>query len=152
MNIKQDLGCGIIVLNKEGKILLGQRVKSKEGEPTLMYSLPGGGVDENEMPFDACKRELLEETGLIYKDGIPLCKCDLSINNYYYKQDVTYICTDYEGTLKDTPDEMINWRFYSIQEILQRLVEGELYPAAAVSITNYLNWLGARDYVERLSM
>lgn len=152
MDKKVANGCGIIVLNKEGNILLGQRVKSKEGEPKLMYSLPGGEVEEDERQVDACIRELKEETGLTYLNGIPICECIVEVNPFYYKDDVTYVCTDYEGTLRDTPDEMINWNFYSIKEILTMLVEGKLYPAAGVSITNYLNWLGARDYVERLSM
>lgn len=152
MDTRQDIGCGIIVLNEEGHILLGQRVKSKEGEPTMMFSLPGGGVEKNETAIGACIRELREETGLIYKDGIPLCECSLQINYYYYKNDSTYICTSYEGELRDTPDEMINWKFYSIKDTLKLLLEGKLYPAAAVSISNYINWLGARDYVERVSM
>lgn len=152
MSIRQDIGCGIIVLNDEGKILLGQRVKSKEGEPTMMFSLPGGGLEKNETAIGACIRELKEETGLTYIDGLPLCECSLQINDYYYKNDSTFICTKYSGELRDTPDEMINWEFYSLEDILGMLLRGKLYPAAAVSIANYINWLGVKEYGKRLSM
>ena len=50
---------GIVVFNREGKVLLGARV----GYPdTLQF--PQGGMDEGETPVAAARRELFEEIGL----------------------------------------------------------------------------------------
>ena len=50
-----------VVLNPRGEVLLIQR----RNEPFKgHYALPGGFVDIGETVEDACRRELLEETGV----------------------------------------------------------------------------------------
>ncbi|MBP9721851.1 MAG: RNA pyrophosphohydrolase [Gammaproteobacteria bacterium] len=51
---------GIILLNKEGKILLAER----NGMPNT-WQLPQGGIDPNESPLQALYREVQEEIGLL---------------------------------------------------------------------------------------
>ncbi|MEU0544710.1 NUDIX domain-containing protein [Nocardia sp. NPDC005978] len=46
---------------ERGRVLLARHVAG-QGEPT--WTLPGGGVEHGEDPFDAVTRELREETGL----------------------------------------------------------------------------------------
>lgn len=46
---------GIVI--KDGKILVSYSPKNQT------YSLPGGGIEEGETPFDAIKREFMEEIG-----------------------------------------------------------------------------------------
>lgn len=46
-----------IVFNKDGKIAIFNKSNKNE------YKLPGGGIDKNENPKEAFKREVLEETG-----------------------------------------------------------------------------------------
>lgn len=56
-----------IILEKEGKILLGQKPKDVGPYPNTWH-LPGGGVKlEEESLEDAVKREIKEETGLEVK-------------------------------------------------------------------------------------
>ena len=49
-----------ILISKEGKLVLIKRTKPETG---TYYVTPGGGVEYQETPLKALKRELLEETG-----------------------------------------------------------------------------------------
>lgn len=51
-------GIGAIVLNEKKQIFLGQRIDSPSA-----WQLPQGGIDQNENPFQALKREMREEIG-----------------------------------------------------------------------------------------
>lgn len=62
MNNKYYTVCGIVEI--EGKILL---VRHTYGTAKNRILLPGGFVQENELPTDAIEREILEETGVIAK-------------------------------------------------------------------------------------
>lgn len=48
-----------IVIREDGKIALLNKVNKN------IYKLPGGGIEDNETPEEAFKREILEETGCI---------------------------------------------------------------------------------------
>ena len=53
-------GVGIMLLNEEGKVFVGQRLDS-----TLeAWQMPQGGIDDGETPRAAALRELTEETGV----------------------------------------------------------------------------------------
>ena len=53
-------GVGIIVLNKNNEVFVGKR----KDNPIDKWQMPQGGIDNNETPFDAMKRELAEETSI----------------------------------------------------------------------------------------
>ena len=51
---------GVMLLNREGKVFVGQRLDS-----TLeAWQMPQGGLDEGEEPLEGALRELEEETGI----------------------------------------------------------------------------------------
>jgi putative (di)nucleoside polyphosphate hydrolase len=53
-------GAGIMLINREGKVFVAQRIDS-----TLeAWQMPQGGLDEGEDPQDGALRELEEETGI----------------------------------------------------------------------------------------
>ncbi len=59
---------GIMIVNKEGKVLVIERAKFPPG-----YSLPAGHIDNGENPATAVKREAYEEVGLtIHKPQLVL--------------------------------------------------------------------------------
>ena len=67
MNLSEDfekgwrLGVGIILINQENKIFMGERIDNKGA-----WQMPQGGVNiaKNESLDNAAKRELYEETGV----------------------------------------------------------------------------------------
>ena len=54
---KVRLGARGIVIREDGKIAVFNKSNKNE------YKLPGGGIEKEEKPEDAFKREVLEETG-----------------------------------------------------------------------------------------
>lgn len=58
---------GVMVLNREGLVWVGQRLSDgnseSDGTPQL-WQMPQGGIDEGEDPRAAAYRELFEETGI----------------------------------------------------------------------------------------
>jgi len=58
---------GVMLLNHEGKVWIGNRIASNNteysGSPKL-WQMPQGGIDDGEEPETASLRELYEETGV----------------------------------------------------------------------------------------
>tara|TARA_Y100000590_G_scaffold153773_3_gene176637 strand:- start:312 stop:782 length:471 start_codon:yes stop_codon:yes gene_type:complete len=50
---------GMMIINKQKKILVGRRLD----HPSGFWQMPQGGIDENENPQEAVWREMMEEIG-----------------------------------------------------------------------------------------
>lgn len=56
---------GMMVLNREGLAFIGRRTEGPEHlDPTHVWQMPQGGIDEDEDPYKAALRELYEETSI----------------------------------------------------------------------------------------
>lgn len=58
-NRRYRLGVGIMLMNREGLIFVGQRID----RPEEAWQMPQGGIEEGESPRQAALRELREELG-----------------------------------------------------------------------------------------
>jgi putative (di)nucleoside polyphosphate hydrolase len=55
----------MMVLNRAGHVFIGRRTDGPEHiDPTHVWQMPQGGIDENEDPYKAALRELYEETSI----------------------------------------------------------------------------------------
>ena len=71
------------ILIKGNKILIGY------GKKEDFYIIPGGGIENNETYLDCCKREVLEETGIVCKPiinylNIETFFLDRNHNHHYF--------------------------------------------------------------------
>jgi putative (di)nucleoside polyphosphate hydrolase len=58
---------GIMVLNREGLVFTGKRKAKPDAEESgtqFLWQMPQGGIDKDEDPEPAARRELYEETGI----------------------------------------------------------------------------------------
>ncbi|HXD44609.1 MAG TPA: RNA pyrophosphohydrolase [Pseudolabrys sp.] len=56
---------GIMVINTYGRVFVGRRAGGPEHvDPTHVWQMPQGGIDEGEDPYKAALRELYEETNI----------------------------------------------------------------------------------------
>ena len=77
-------GAGIMLLNREGKVFVAQRLDNAADA----WQMPQGGLDEGETPEQGALRELEEETGIPREKVEILARCE-------------------EPLLYDLPDELL---------------------------------------------
>lgn len=91
-----------ILLNKDGKVLLGKRVR---GNAAGQWALIGGKPNRNELEENAIVREVQEELGLFFKPTFWLEEKDtISVPGEEWK--VVYYFGPVEGGLKLKSDEI----------------------------------------------
>jgi 8-oxo-dGTP diphosphatase len=111
------VGVGVFV-KKEGKILVGKR-KGAHGAGT--WALPGGHLDPGESFETCCKREVLEETGLIINNVLPV----VFTNDIFHDEGLHYVTLFLKGDyhfgepIVAEPRHCEEWRWVSPDRIPQ---------------------------------
>lgn len=97
--VKKRISCRGIVINN-GKILLSHELNKN------VYMSPGGGLEEDESLEECCKREILEETGVVAAVGEQI----FTINEYVFNELYIahyFLCSAIgEGNASLTPTEI----------------------------------------------
>ncbi len=128
---------GIILLNKDKKILVGERIDS-ERNSLFSWQMPQGGIDKNESPINAALRELKEEIGtnnvsvvfeyepwLEYKLPIDLAKKLWEGKYIGQKQKwflMKFLGDDNEINIKTEIPEFKNWKWVRPDELISLAV------------------------------
>lgn len=117
-----------ILFNSDNEVLLMLRRKDGRAYATL----PGGGIEEGEMPAEACAREVLEEVNLVVEVGPEVLVLD-NLNNHEHYFLTRLVSGEMrlgdgpEGTIRQSAE---NW--YQPEWIpLERLDEVNLVPEQA---------------------
>ena len=147
------LGVGIILLNKDNEVFVGKR----KDNPIDKWQMPQGGIDNDEKPLDAMKRELKEETSVtnikILKEISNWLEYELPPNllgkiwrGKYRGQTqkwfiVRFIGSDTEINLKTKKPEFIEWRWISHKLLTEVIVDFKknVYKKLEVEISDFIN-------------
>ena len=147
------IGVGVIVLNNENKIFVGNR----KDNPINKWQMPQGGVNENENFLNAMKRELNEETsiksikilkeldewfeyelpknllGIVWKGKFRGQKQKWFIARFTGKED--------EINLKTKHPEFIEWKWIEINELTNVIVnfKKNVYEKLLVELKKFID-------------
>lgn len=133
-------GANVILLDKDNKLLLQLRTDNN------CWGLAGGSLEPGETLEEVAKRELYEETNLVAKQ-LSLFKV-FSGQDFYYKYPhgdevynviATYICTDYEGVVKQQEEEVKALKFFHFDELPVKLSPPEIPIITEFITTHYCN-------------
>jgi 8-oxo-dGTP diphosphatase len=122
-----------VVINSDKKILLLKRAVVKNGWGNGKWSLVGGGVEPNESPKSAVKREIREECGVEVDDTIEKFKIERDGGNEY-----VFLCK-YSGEDDEIKlnDENTSYGWFDYSEIK--------YLDNVPNLTNYIS-ICIKDY------
>lgn len=130
-----DLRDGVFIIVEDNhKILL---VKHNYGEK--LWSLPGGGVKQGEIVIVAAKRELLEETGIEHA-GSNFKQIGLFTLIKRYGIVVLFQSLDWFGCPKASGNEIVECKFFSIDEINTLSKNSLIYPAQLKLVTIFISY------------
>ena len=134
------VGLGVIIKNKEGKILIGKRISNL----APYFSIPGGKLDDGETFEEGAKREILEETGLkLNKIKVISVTNNLETYKKYDLHTVSIVlyCDDFSGIPENLePEKCEGWEWYDPKNLP--------IPMADFSRMSIENWIKKRFYHE----
>ena len=124
----KGVGCVII---KNGKVLLGRHNYGK-GKGLLI--IPGGFINEGELPAQAAEREVLEETNVKVK-ALEIVSMRFTADDWYMAFRAEYISG--EARINDEENSEVIW--LDIEEALERKDVPPLTKEAIKSCLRFLN-------------
>ncbi len=107
-----EVAAGILI-DQSGRYLLGQR---PEGKPYAGYwEVPGGKIEKSETVFDALKRELQEELGIVIQSSEELTILEHDYPHAYVRLHVSII-RDWSGTPKGCEGQSLSWELLDAEK------------------------------------
>ena len=152
-NLPLRSGVGIIVLNKENKVLVAKRIDNSKS----FWQMPQGGVDEGEDFLKAAYRELEEETSIksvklikelygITTDELPDHLLGIIWRGKYKGQKQKWFVMRFTGEEKEINintqnPEFLEWKWVKLDQITELVVNFKLhiYKELKKKVKNILN-------------
>lgn len=130
----------VLVFNSRGELFLQKRSMDKDIQPGKWDTSVGGHLNLGETFDQAVRREMKEELGI----SAPV----KHIYDGWWRSEVeteyvrTYICT-YDRTINFDPNEIEDGRFWSKEEIEEKIGTGIFTPNFEQEYRKYLQWLNS---------
>ena len=128
--VRHPGACAVVAINDKGKMVMVEQYR----KPNDMISIeiPAGKLDENELPEICAKRELEEETGYI-AGNVKKVFTVHSSPGFCDEELHIFLATDLilESACPDE-DEFISSKEYSIPDLLQMVIQGEITDAKTI--------------------
>jgi 8-oxo-dGTP diphosphatase len=102
------------IIRKDGKILVLKRADNDDHKPGVWETV-GGGMNCEESPQEALKRETREEAGIIIDVVEPFQAFSFKKDTGEYKVGITFICDYVSGEIK-LSDEHFEYKWIEPQE------------------------------------
>lgn len=134
-------GVGVILLRKDGHILIGRRNDdpakascSFKGEGK--WCIPGGKLHFGESFEEAAIREVKEETGMTAKDAKVICVLNCRDENSHYVT-IGLLCKDFKGEPEAMEEDVVEWKwvdprklpdmYFPSENVIKNFLEGVFY-------------------------
>jgi isopentenyldiphosphate isomerase len=128
----------VLVVNRDGHILLQKRSMTKDVQPGRWDTSVGGHLDPGEGYRVAALREMREELGIC---DVPIEFLYRSrIRNDFESENIATFFTRYDGEICFDPVEIDAVRFFSAEEIDGRLGQGFFTPNFEEEWALYSRW------------
>jgi isopentenyldiphosphate isomerase len=130
----------VLVFNTKGQLFLQKRSMDKDVQPGKWHTSVSGHLDLGETFDQAVRREMKEELGI----SAPV----KHIYDYWWRSEVeteyvrTYVCT-YDGAIRFDPKEIDDGRFWSREEIEEKIGTGTFTLGFEREYQEYLKWLSS---------
>lgn len=123
-----------VIVNDDYKILLLKRSSLENMWMPNKWALVGGGIEKNETPEQACKREIFEETGLKINKFIET----FSIERHGDSIEHVFACK-YDGDLDDITlnEENSNYGWFDLNEMNYLDIVPHLVEYITIAFKNY---------------
>ena len=138
-NLPLRSGVGIIVLNKDNKVLVAKRIDN----PKNFWQMPQGGIDDGEDFLKAAYRELVEETSIknvkLIKelDGTITYELPDHLIGIIWKGKfrgqiqkwflMRFVGEDKEIDIKTKNPEFLDWKWIDLDQITEVVVDFKLH-------------------------
>jgi len=108
------IGCGAVILDDQGRILLVQRIKNPEAGH---WGVPGGKLDWGEAARACAEREIDEELGIRITAGPVLAVTDMIAADYHWVA-ITYLADSFEGVPEIKEDHALKaWSWFHLDAL-----------------------------------
>ncbi len=138
-------GVGIALEDEDGRFFMVTQWRYAQEQVTLEY--PAGKKEPGENPLETAKREIIEETGYEGTDWrylgsmMPTPAYDTEVIELYYAKKGAYHGQDLDE------DEEIDVQTYSLEELTEGILKGEIRDAKTMYVTLLLQELKRRGEI-----